>query len=235
MRWAFRWLFGWLVFLWALHDVRPSATPQAGPGARLEPVAEVFDARHVEVVLDREGRRLTKASWLDRTPREAQVVEDERFPPGADASQPPAIDMSRIGALLRLAPITTWPDQPPRPVDTDTGSCAIGWEIAPGVFEVTPPTNSLATSCGSVSRCGRILPAYRNGRPIGLRFIAPPPNLGIESGDVVLRVNGLEFHGPEDALVAYSELRAASRFEVDLERDGQLLKRTYVLRRSAGP
>ena len=94
-------------------------------------------------------------------------------------------------------------------------------EIAPDVYEM---------SAWPVAGSTRVVPAFRNGRAYGFKVFSVPLGTGLKGGDVVLRVNGLVLASPDNALEAWSKLKAASRFEIDLERDGRLLKKTYVLR-----
>ncbi len=101
-------------------------------------------------------------------------------------------------------------------------TCLAARELSPEVFEIT------ALQVGR-NDCGRLVPAFHNGRPIGLKLFSPPPSLGLQSGDTVLAVNGQRLTTPDEALAVYATLARTRRFEVDLERDGLLLKRTYVL------
>lgn len=139
--------------------------------------------------------------------------------PAAPLALPPAppTDLSRVPALLRTAtepPVGCGVPDLPAPMPDVR-------EIAPDVYE---------TTAWPVQGSTRIVPAFRNGRAIGFKVFAVPPGTGLKGGDVILRVNGLTLASPDSALEAWSKLKAASRFEIDLERDGRLLKKTYVLR-----
>lgn len=54
--------------------------------------------------------------------------------------------------------------------------------------------------------------------------------LGIESGDILTRINGYELSGPEKALEAYMQLRDASRIELEFIRNGVTRKARYAIR-----
>lgn len=69
----------------------------------------------------------------------------------------------------------------------------------------------------------RIVPAFERGVAIGFRLFSLRPGsawhaAGLENGDVIERINGLELTSPEKALVVYSTLRCARRFNVGLRR-----------------
>jgi hypothetical protein len=71
----------------------------------------------------------------------------------------------------------------------------------------------------------RIVPAMRDGKPIGFKLYGIRPEsiysqLGLLNGDTILAVNGEAFADPESALALYSKLRGATRLDVTLERRG---------------
>lgn len=81
----------------------------------------------------------------------------------------------------------------------------------------------------------RILPAYKDGHPEGFKLFAIRPGslfslLGMVSGDVVRRINGFEMNTPANALEAYTRLRDANRIDVDLERNGSSIRKSYSVR-----
>lgn len=68
---------------------------------------------------------------------------------------------------------------------------------------------------------------------IKITFVRPESTLlklGIERGDVVKRVNGIELHSPEDALTVYSRLTDARVIIVELERRGRPHHNVYLVR-----
>jgi general secretion pathway protein C len=89
-----------------------------------------------------------------------------------------------------------------------------------------------AGDLNDVARPPRIIPAFRDGKPIGFKLFSIRPNslyarIGIENGDVIRRVNGYEINSPEKALEAYSRLQNTDHFEVDLEHGGLPVTRFY--------
>ncbi|MCX7793732.1 MAG: hypothetical protein N2257_04930 [Thermodesulfovibrionales bacterium] len=55
-------------------------------------------------------------------------------------------------------------------------------------------------------------------------------SLGLEDGDILLRVNDLPITGPESALQAFSALKGMDRIELDIMRRGQRISMTYQIR-----
>jgi general secretion pathway protein C len=51
----------------------------------------------------------------------------------------------------------------------------------------------------------------------------------MRNGDVLRRINGFTLDDPTRALEAYNHLRSASRIELEIERDGQPVKKTYTV------
>ena len=88
---------------------------------------------------------------------------------------------------------------------------------------------------GTSPRWPRVAPELRHGKPIGFRLSridrdGPFAAIGIESGDLVLEVNGRPIATPDDALAAYAALRNADRVWLVLERDGRRLRMDYDIR-----
>lgn len=76
--------------------------------------------------------------------------------------------------------------------------------------------DELTTSC-------RVVPAFRRGEPIGVKIFSARPGslfaqVGLESGDIVTRVNGYDIKSPDRALEAYQSLKDDCVFRLDLLR-----------------
>ncbi len=56
--------------------------------------------------------------------------------------------------------------------------------------------------------------------------------IGMENGDVIQRINGYEINSPEKALELYQKLRESSHMTIELERNGQPVRKEYNI---AGP
>jgi hypothetical protein len=160
------------------------------------------------------------------------VVVERAEPSHAPRAAPPGFH--RMDAALPLAdlePITMptppVPDVRPenhlRQVDADSP------EITRSSIPLDPPP------CNDLSMQARIVPAFVNGEPVGLKlFLIRPDSLysqiGLLDGDVIRRINGMDISSPEKALEAYTLLKAARRIEIDLERDGWPMHKSYVVR-----
>jgi general secretion pathway protein C len=81
----------------------------------------------------------------------------------------------------------------------------------------------------------RIVPAYKGGQANGFKLFGVRPgslfsNIGIQNGDVVRRINGYDMNSPEKALELYSKLKDSGRIEIELERRGTSVTKTYNIR-----
>jgi len=86
-----------------------------------------------------------------------------------------------------------------------------------------------------IAEQARIVPAYGDGQPKGFKLFAIRPDslfskLGFANGDVVRRVNGFEMNSPANALEVYARLRDASRIDVELDRGGSSIRKSYSIR-----
>jgi len=78
----------------------------------------------------------------------------------------------------------------------------------------------------------RIIQSMKNGVYRGFEFVRVRPGslydkLGIEKGDILRRVNGYEINSPDNALEVYQKLRGCNRVEVEFERQGEIVRKTY--------
>jgi general secretion pathway protein C len=85
---------------------------------------------------------------------------------------------------------------------------------------------------GELLKQARLEPNIVNGQTSGfvVRMIQPRSllgQLGLQVGDVVTQVNGVELNSPEKALQIFQQLREARRLSVDLLRGGQPLSLQY--------
>ncbi len=87
----------------------------------------------------------------------------------------------------------------------------------------------------AVAKGARVVPAVKNGKPSGFKLYAIRPSsifakLGLENGDMIVRVNGFDLTTPDQALEVYTKLRDASTLQIELERRHQPLTLTYSIR-----
>jgi general secretion pathway protein C len=86
-----------------------------------------------------------------------------------------------------------------------------------------------------LARSARIVPEIRDGRAVGFRFHAVVPQgpfakIGVQSGDVIASINGLELTSPEKGFEVYGKLRSASHLSLELERGGKRMVIDYSVR-----
>jgi type II secretory pathway component PulC len=80
----------------------------------------------------------------------------------------------------------------------------------------------------------RVIPELRDGRPVGFRLFgvradSPFGRIGLESGDVIAAVNGIDVTSVDRALEAYVKLRAAGHIAADVERAGRRITLEYEI------
>lgn len=86
----------------------------------------------------------------------------------------------------------------------------------------------------ALSSSMRIVPAFREGTPIGFRFFATKPDaellaLGLKSGDVIRSINGQSLDSLDRVFGLANSLVASPSIDLQLERDGQLVTHHYRL------
>jgi hypothetical protein len=149
--------------------------------------------------------------------------------------------LSLYEARLRRPPVSPAPPlphvPPPRPVRSEA-------RVRPGqgIFRLSPTEFYVDRSIvdeafdGEVKSVGqaRLLPDRESGKVSGLRVFDLDPNtvlgkLGIQSGDSIQAVDGLDITRPENVLDAYALLRSASDLTVRVRRHGSLVSLRYHL------
>ncbi|HET8724276.1 MAG TPA: type II secretion system protein GspC [Anaeromyxobacteraceae bacterium] len=88
------------------------------------------------------------------------------------------------------------------------------------------------SNLNSVATQARIVPSFKNGVANGFKVFSIQPNsfysaIGVENGDVIQKINGYEINSPDKALEIYQKLREARHVTVDLERNGQVIRKEY--------
>lgn len=81
----------------------------------------------------------------------------------------------------------------------------------------------------------RIIPNYVDGKYHGFRMVGIRPNslyraIGLNSGDLVTRVNGNDIDTPNKAIQLFEELRKSPTIALDVERRGRKLTLTYKVK-----
>jgi general secretion pathway protein C len=124
-----------------------------------------------------------------------------------------------------------------------TGGDALSQELDRGIrktgehtYEIQRGTlESVLGNMSLLSRSARIVPEIRDGKAAGFRLYSVRPDgpfakIGMQNGDVISSINGLEITSPEKALEVYAKLKSASHLSLGLERNGQRITKDYSIR-----
>ena len=81
----------------------------------------------------------------------------------------------------------------------------------------------------------RLIPNFSGGKSDGFRLINIKPNsfyaeIGLQDGDVLQRINGVEVKNPENLLKAFQQLKNESNINLDLYRRSQPTTLVYEIR-----
>lgn len=92
--------------------------------------------------------------------------------------------------------------------------------------------DSTLSDLNVIATQARIVPSFKNGVANGFKLFSIQPgslysSIGVENGDVIQRVNGYEINSPEKALELYTKLRESSHVSIELERNGQPIRKEY--------
>jgi general secretion pathway protein C len=134
---------------------------------------------------------------------------------------------------------TSTPVQAPVAVNTAPPGGGMGAGIrATGEndYEVPrPEIDNALNNLNNLAMQARIVPAFKDGQAQGFKLFSIRPDslyskIGVQNGDVIRRINGFEMNSPEKALEVYAKLKESSRIEIELERNGSPVKKTYNIR-----
>jgi len=133
--------------------------------------------------------------------------------------------------------------QPAAPTVASNQGDALSQELDRGIkkmgehnYEIQRQTlESVLGNMNLLSRSARIVPEIRDGKAAGFRLYSVRPDgpfakIGMQNGDVISAINGLEITSPEKALEVYAKLKSASHLSVGLERNGQKVTKDYSIR-----
>lgn len=192
---------------WSMAIIRDTDQHSAGPygiGSKLRE-ATITEIEVDRVFMDVNGRR----EYLD--------LLDKAPPPTAPA----------VAAVAPSAPSSD-----PLSAELDKGIKKTGEHN----YEVQRATvDSLLGNMSMLSRSARIVPEIRDGKAAGFRLFSVRPDgpfakIGLQNGDVISAINGLEMTSPDKALEVYTKLKSASHLSVGLERNGQKISKEYNIR-----
>jgi general secretion pathway protein C len=81
----------------------------------------------------------------------------------------------------------------------------------------------------------RLIPNFAGGKPDGFRLISIKTGsffseVGLQEGDILQRINGVEVKDPQSMLRAFEQLRTESNINLDLQRRSQPVTLAYEIR-----
>ena len=128
---------------------------------------------------------------------------------------------------------------PPAPDKNDQ----LALDLAKGIKKINEHSyelqrNTLESVLGNMallSRSARIVPEMKDGKAAGFRLFAVRPDgpfamIGMQNGDIISSIHGLEITSPEKALEVYAKLKSASHLSLGMERNGQKVTKEYNIR-----
>lgn len=131
------------------------------------------------------------------------------------------------------------PGAPPLRADQPPPSVAMGQgvkQLTENDYEVPrAEIDRTLSNLNDVAMQARIVPAFKDGQAQGFKLFSIRPDsiytkIGIQNGDVIKRINGYDLNSPEKALEIYSKLKEASRIDIEVERNGAAVRKTYNVR-----
>jgi general secretion pathway protein C len=140
-------------------------------------------------------------------------------------------------------------------IDVEPGTGEVAASVAPGAALPSPralgagiralseetyevPRDELNRALGSMNHLtlqARIAPAFKDGVAIGFKLFSIRRDsfyskIGIQNGDIIRRINGYDINSPDKALEVYAKLKESNRIEIEIERKGSSVRRTYLVR-----
>jgi general secretion pathway protein C len=194
--------------MWSFASVQDVATGKAttyGVGDRIMG-AEVTDIERERVIVVNAGRR----EFIDNQP--------------GDGAAPPLPTTAAV-----VAP-------PPPSSAPSSGLGASIRQMSDNEYEVPrAEIDRTLSNLNDVAMQARIVPAFKDGAAQGFKLFSIRPDsiyskIGVQNGDVIRRINGFDLNSPEKALEVYTKLKDANRIEIELERNGAPIRKTYTVR-----
>ncbi len=95
--------------------------------------------------------------------------------------------------------------------------------------------NKALGNLNDIAMQARIVPAFKDGVATGFKLFSIRPDslytkIGIQNGDIIRRINGFEINSPDKALEVYTKLKESNRIEIEVDRNGSAVRKTYNVR-----
>lgn len=172
--------------------------------------AEVLEIERRRVIIKHNNRR----EYIDENPGDGSMAP----PP------PPVQTIAAAPAKYNDAP----------PPSANLGSTIK--QMSENEYEVPrAEIDKTLSNLNDVAMQARIVPAFKDGVAQGFKLFSIRPDsiyskIGVQNGDVIKRINGYDLNSPEKALEVYSKLKEASRIDIEVERNGASVRKTYNVR-----
>jgi general secretion pathway protein C len=190
---------------WSMAVIRDTEQNSAGPYAIGMKIREatVQDIQETRIFLNNAG----KPEYLDLIEKPHSEAAAGPAPPAAPSTDPFVAEMEK--GIKKLSEHS--------------------YEVQRGTVD------SLLGNMAVLSRAARIVPEVRDGKAAGFRLFSVRPDgpfgkIGLQNGDVIYAINGLEMTSPDKALEIYTKLKSANHLAVALERNGQKITKDYNIR-----
>jgi hypothetical protein len=171
------------------------------------------------------GALRSRGLTLRRTP---VGIVLERLPEAAVPSNGPSLPPPSLPPSLPIDP-----PMPPDPAEAAAAEAATATVLA-GIrargadeFDITRAAlDAFLENQAVMTRQARIIPHQEDGRVVGLKLYGIRRTsvfgtLGLQNGDTVRSINGMDLSNPEAALEAYSALRGTDALDVSITRRGE--------------
>ena len=138
------------------------------------------------------------------------------------------------GATPRAAAVPA-PVPPPTSPGRDAGDADIV-RVDPGTWQVKrEKLLENFANVGSLSSQATVTPYFVEGQQLGFRLSqiragGVLQQIGLQEGDVLQKVNGLDIHTPQEALQAYQQLQTESTVRLSILRNNSPTTLTYEIR-----
>ncbi|WP_224369494.1 type II secretion system protein GspC [Hyalangium versicolor] len=167
--------------------------------------AEIIDIQRERVIIINNGRK----EFIDGQPGDGSAPAPTFTPPPAVAAATPPPN-NGLGTGIRATSENEY-------------------EVPRGEIDKT------LANLNEVAMQARIVPAFKDGQAQGFKLFSIRPDsiyskIGVQNGDVIRRINGFDLNSPEKALEVYSKLKESSRIEIEIERNGAPIRKTYNVR-----
>jgi len=189
--------------------------------------------------------------WSIAVIRDTEIKSTGAFPVGGKVHGATVIEIQETRIYLDNAGKTEFldliekpaPPAPPPAASAAGGTDPLSVEMDKGIkktgentFEIQRGTlESVLGNMSLLSRSARIVPEMRDGKAAGFRLYAVKPDgpfakIGMQNGDVISSINGLEITSPEKALEVYAKLKSASHLSLGMETNGKKVTKDYTIR-----